>query len=384
MTAIKRGDRAAFQRLYQVLAPPLYARILLPRLGDPAAAEEALADTFARAVERLDSYQDRGGSIWSWLVTIAANRALDLHRERARDGRALAGFQALLAPILGDARGAARRGARPGEAARRGGGGAGPAQPALPARAGAAILRGARARSMRRRPRGQDRDLRRAAVARAARVSRGLARLGSEGARCAGAATARRCCRTKEAHEPERRHEAKLEPEPTAEERAEAEALARALERGAPGAAPPPDDALAAAALLRHARRAQDPGEPARGRRAHRRRRSARAAGGRRAPPAPALVAAGAAGSGRRRRVALVTLDGRHDDRDRSRGWPALGRGAARDPGAAGDAAGSAGAAPRTPAGSRGARPADARLPRGLLRRPRWRRAWRNREARAV
>jgi len=103
LTAIKRGDRAAFRRLYQAMAPPLYARILLPRLGDPATAEEALADTFARAVERLDSYQDRGGSIWSWLVAIAANRALDVHRERARTWRALAGFQALLGPILADA-----------------------------------------------------------------------------------------------------------------------------------------------------------------------------------------------------------------------------------------------------------------------------------------
>jgi len=103
LTAIKRGDRAAFRRLYQAMAPPLYARILLPRLGDPATAEEALADTFARAVERLDSYQDRGGSIWSWLVAIAANRALDVHRERARTGRALAAFQALLGPILADA-----------------------------------------------------------------------------------------------------------------------------------------------------------------------------------------------------------------------------------------------------------------------------------------
>jgi hypothetical protein len=55
-----------------------------------------------------------------------------------------------------------------------------------------------------------------------------------------------------------------LDAEPSAEERAEAEALARALQAGAPAAAPPPEDALAAAALLRHARRAQDPGEPAR------------------------------------------------------------------------------------------------------------------------
>lgn len=101
--ALRRGDRAAFHRLYQVMAPPLYARILLPRLGDPGAAEEALADTFVRAVERLGSYEDRGGSIWSWLVTIAANRALDHHRARARDGRGLAGFAALLGPLTGDA-----------------------------------------------------------------------------------------------------------------------------------------------------------------------------------------------------------------------------------------------------------------------------------------
>ena len=63
---------------------------------------------------------------------------------------------------------------------------------------------------------------------------------------------------------PKDEDDAALEPEPTAEERAEAEALARALEPGAAGGTPPPDDALATAALLRHARRAQDPGDPAR------------------------------------------------------------------------------------------------------------------------
>jgi RNA polymerase sigma factor (sigma-70 family) len=85
------------------MAPPLYQRILLPRLGDPAAAEEALADTFARVVERLDGYQDRGGSIWSWIVTIAGNLAHDHRRARARDGRVRAGFEALLGPLVGDA-----------------------------------------------------------------------------------------------------------------------------------------------------------------------------------------------------------------------------------------------------------------------------------------
>jgi len=61
---------------------------------------------------------------------------------------------------------------------------------------------------------------------------------------------------------PKDQTDADLDAEPSADERAEAEALARTLEAGAPAAAP--EDALAAAALLRHARRAQEPDEPAR------------------------------------------------------------------------------------------------------------------------
>lgn len=101
--ALRRGERAAFHRLYQVMAPPLFARILLPRLGDARAAQDVLADTFQTVLERLDAYHDRGGSIWSWLVTIAGNRAHDLQRQRARVGRPLVGFETLLAALADDA-----------------------------------------------------------------------------------------------------------------------------------------------------------------------------------------------------------------------------------------------------------------------------------------
>jgi len=103
LRALRRGERAAFHRLYQVMAPPLFARILLPRLGDAQAAQDVLADTFQTVLERLDAYQDRGGSIWSWLVTIAGNRAHDLQRQRARVGRPLVGFESLLAALADDA-----------------------------------------------------------------------------------------------------------------------------------------------------------------------------------------------------------------------------------------------------------------------------------------
>ena len=117
LAAVRRGDWGAFRRLYEVLAPPLYARILLPRLGDAQTAEDLVGETFARAVEALDRYQDRGGSIWSWLVTIARNLMLDLHRKQARERQV--GFQALLAPLggeQGDAGDARLDGARLGEA----------------------------------------------------------------------------------------------------------------------------------------------------------------------------------------------------------------------------------------------------------------------------
>jgi RNA polymerase sigma-70 factor (ECF subfamily) len=94
----RRGDPRAWGELYQALAPALYAEILLPRLGTAAAAEEALAETFRAAVERLASF-DGQVSLFFWLARIAVNKATDQHRERARNGKALAGFQSLLGPL---------------------------------------------------------------------------------------------------------------------------------------------------------------------------------------------------------------------------------------------------------------------------------------------
>jgi RNA polymerase sigma-70 factor (ECF subfamily) len=99
LDALARGDLRGFDRLFEVYAEPLYRRVLLPRLGDRAAAEDALADTFRKALESLGSFRDRGKGLWPYLATIAANRANDFHRERARRGRALASFEALLAPL---------------------------------------------------------------------------------------------------------------------------------------------------------------------------------------------------------------------------------------------------------------------------------------------
>ena len=96
---LRAGDLEAIAELYRAFARPLYARILLPQLGDPDAAEEALAETFRTALERLSQYEDRGVSMWFWLARIAGNKAMDMHREKGRTGRALASFERLIAPL---------------------------------------------------------------------------------------------------------------------------------------------------------------------------------------------------------------------------------------------------------------------------------------------
>ncbi|MBN2496298.1 MAG: RNA polymerase sigma factor [Deltaproteobacteria bacterium] len=90
LAKIRAGDRRALGALYREMADPLCARVILPRVGgDLAAAEDVLADTFISAIERLDRFEARGTSIYFWLGRIAANKAVDLHRGRARGRRAL-------------------------------------------------------------------------------------------------------------------------------------------------------------------------------------------------------------------------------------------------------------------------------------------------------
>jgi RNA polymerase sigma factor (sigma-70 family) len=96
---VRRGDRPAFEELYRVFAGPLTSRVLLPRLGDRDLVADALAETFRSFIERLDSYHQQGKSLWSWLATIAANKANDVYRAQARGGRGLANYQALLSPL---------------------------------------------------------------------------------------------------------------------------------------------------------------------------------------------------------------------------------------------------------------------------------------------
>ena len=95
----RRGERLAVAELYRAFAPRLFRTVLLPRLGDRQAAEDALSETFRTALEKLSDFDDTGVSLYFWLSRIAMNKATDMHRVKARTRRALASFDSLLAPL---------------------------------------------------------------------------------------------------------------------------------------------------------------------------------------------------------------------------------------------------------------------------------------------
>lgn len=78
------GDRAAVGELLSRYGTSLYRNVLLPRLGSDAAAKDALAETYARVVEKIDRFTWQNVGFYPWLRTVALRVALDALRARKR------------------------------------------------------------------------------------------------------------------------------------------------------------------------------------------------------------------------------------------------------------------------------------------------------------
>lgn len=75
------GDRAAFSRLYDAVAPKLLG-VTLRVLDDRAGAEDAMQEAFVKIWRNADRYAVTGHSPMTWLITIARNTAIDRLRRR--------------------------------------------------------------------------------------------------------------------------------------------------------------------------------------------------------------------------------------------------------------------------------------------------------------
>lgn len=79
------GDKQALARILRKYGPLLYRSVLLPRLGSEAAAQDALADTYMRVLERFGQFEWRGCGVYPWLRVVAMRIALDALRGRKRE-----------------------------------------------------------------------------------------------------------------------------------------------------------------------------------------------------------------------------------------------------------------------------------------------------------
>jgi RNA polymerase sigma factor (sigma-70 family) len=79
------GDRAALGQILRTYGPILYRAVLLPRLGSDASAQDALAETYARVVERFHQFTWQNTGVYPWLRVVAMRIALDALRARRRE-----------------------------------------------------------------------------------------------------------------------------------------------------------------------------------------------------------------------------------------------------------------------------------------------------------
>lgn len=88
------GERQALAELYNAYSGPIFAYVLMPKLGNRQAAEDALSETFRVGFERLAQFEQHKASVYFWFARIATNKALDMHRARRVSGRAVVHLEA--------------------------------------------------------------------------------------------------------------------------------------------------------------------------------------------------------------------------------------------------------------------------------------------------
>jgi RNA polymerase sigma-70 factor (ECF subfamily) len=86
---VAAGDRDAFERLYRLASPRLFA-ICLRVLSDRAEAEDVLQDVFATIWHKAEQFDPSRAGAGAWMAMIARNRAIDRVRAPAHAARTTA------------------------------------------------------------------------------------------------------------------------------------------------------------------------------------------------------------------------------------------------------------------------------------------------------
>lgn len=87
LALVARGDTAAFERLYDALAPEVYG-LCLQVLRDPTQAEEVAQEVLVEVWQTASRFDPARGSARTWVLTMSRRRAIDRVRSsQARNDR---------------------------------------------------------------------------------------------------------------------------------------------------------------------------------------------------------------------------------------------------------------------------------------------------------
>ena len=82
LSAVAKGDQAAFERLYAATRAKLYG-VVLRILRRADLSDEVMQDTYLKIWRSAGEFDSRVASPMTWMVAIARNRAIDLVRKKA-------------------------------------------------------------------------------------------------------------------------------------------------------------------------------------------------------------------------------------------------------------------------------------------------------------
>src|SRR5436309_15365085 len=88
MRSFAAGDAVAAERLYDAYSSRIYG-LGLVMLGNEAAAEDLVQDTFVKVWRNASRYDAARGSLDTWVLLTARNLAIDPPRRRLREARTL-------------------------------------------------------------------------------------------------------------------------------------------------------------------------------------------------------------------------------------------------------------------------------------------------------
>lgn len=97
VAAMARGERQALARFYDEFSRPVYS-LAARMLGDQVEAQDLVQEIFLQVWLTAGSYEPGRGTVFSWLVTLTRNRAIDRIRKRRRRADLLAGAAPELQP----------------------------------------------------------------------------------------------------------------------------------------------------------------------------------------------------------------------------------------------------------------------------------------------